>query len=128
VRVQQIMTSELVWVQGDVTVLEATELMRTHEISSILVDRRDPDDTWGIVTLSDVVNKVVETGKDPRKVRVHEITTKPLILVGADFRVEHCAQLMERTQVRRLPVFDGENIIGIVAHSDIVRALLYQHR
>ncbi len=124
---QDIMTRELVWVRGDLTVLEATELMRTHEMSSVLVERRDASDTWGIVTLSDIVNKVVETGRDPRKVRVAEITTKPLVLAGPDFRVEHCAQLMERTRVRRLPIFDGEKIVGIVAHRDIVRALLYAH-
>lgn len=124
-KAKDVMTKELVWVQNDVSVLEATELMRTHGISSILVERRTPNDTWGIVTLSDIVNRVVEAGKDPRSVPVGEITTKPLVIVGPEFQLEHCAQLMERTRVRRLPVFDGEDIVGIIAHRDIVRALLY---
>ena len=123
-KAQDIMTRELVWIRGDVTALEATEFMRTHGISSVLVERRNPEDTWGIVTLSDIVNRVVEPGQDPREVQVHEIMSKPLVIVGPELNVKHCAQLMERTKVRRLPVFDGQEIVGIVAHRDIVRALL----
>ena len=124
-KARDIMTEDLVWILGDVTVLEATEAMRSRKISSVLVERRNPDDTWGIVTLSDVVKRVVEPGRDPREVRVYEIMSKPLVLIGPDLAVEYCAQLMERTDLRRLPVFNGEEIVGIVAHRDIVRALLY---
>jgi CBS domain-containing protein len=124
-RARDIMTKEIIWIQGDSTALEATESMREHGISSLLVDRRSPDDAWGIVTLSDVVKNVVEVGGDPRQARVHEIMTKPLLMIAPGLRVDYCAQLMERTGVRRLPVFDGEKIVGIVTHRDIVRALLY---
>ena len=98
--------------------------MRTHEISSVLVERRDPDDAWGIVTLGDVVKRVVEPGLDPRKVHVHEIMSKPLVLISPDLSLHYCAQLMKRTDMRRLPVFDGKEIVGIVKQKDIVRALL----
>ncbi len=124
-RARDMMTKELVWIQGDDTALEATEAMRSRQISCLLVERRNADDAWGIVTLSDVVQRVIEPGGDPRKVRVNEIMSKPLVLIGPGLRLQYCAQLMERTGVRRLPVFDGERIIGIVTHRDIVRALLY---
>jgi len=125
VKALDIMSRELVWVRGGDTVLEATESMRTNDISSVLVERRDPDDAWGILTLSDVVKRVVEPGLDPRKVRVHEIMSKPLVMIGPDLSVHFCAQLMKRTNMRRLPVFDGKEIIGIVTHKDIVRELLH---
>ena len=121
---QDIMTQDVGWITGDATVFEATERMRKRGISSLLVDRRDPDDAWGIVTLTDVVQKVVEPGLDPREVRVHRIMSKPLVMIRRGLNIRYCAQLMERTRVRRLPVFDGEQIIGIVTHRDIVRALL----
>jgi CBS domain-containing protein len=124
-KAHDIMTEDLVWIRGDASVLEATEAMRSRKISSALVERRNPDDTWGIVTLSDVVKRVVDPGRDPREVRVYEIMSKPLVLIGPDLAVEYCAQLMERTDLRRLPVFNGQEIVGIVAHRDIVRALLY---
>lgn len=123
-RARDIMTKDVGWIRGDATVFEATERMRARNISSLMVERRDPDDAWGIVTRSDVVQKVVEPGRDPREVRVHEIMSKPLILISPGLSMRFCAQLMERTGVRRLPVFDGESIVGIVTHGDVVRALL----
>lgn len=124
-KASEMMTKELVWINGDATALEASDRMGSHKISCLLVERRSSDDAWGIVTLSDIVQKVVEPAGDPRNVRVHEIMSKPLVLIGPGLRLPYCAQLMERTGVRRLPVFDGERIIGIVTHRDIVRALLY---
>ena len=124
-RARDIMTKELAWVRGDNTALEASDTMRSRDISSVLVEPRDSDDTWGILTLSDVVKRVVETGRDPRTVQVHEIMSKPLVLIDPSLSVTYCAQLMERTDVRRLPVFDGEGIVGIVSHRDIVRSLIH---
>lgn len=123
-RARDIMTPGAVWIAGSASAFEATERMRERGISSLLVERRDPDDAWGIVTRTDVVHKVVEPGRDPREVRVYEIMSKPLVLVAPGLAVRYCAQLMERTGVRRLPVFDGEKVVGIVTHGDIVRALL----
>ncbi len=123
-RARDIMTRDVEWIGGEASAYEATERIRTRQISSLLVERRDPDDAWGIVTRSDVVQKVVEPGRDPRQVRVHEIMSKPLVLIAPGLGVRYCAQLMERTGVHRLPVFDGEKIVGIVTHGDIVRALL----
>ncbi len=123
-RARDIMTRDAEWIAGSASAFEATERMRERGVSSLLVERRDPDDAWGIVTRSDVVQKVVEPGRDPREVRVYEIMSKPLVLVAPGLGVRYCAQLMEQTGVRRLPVFDGEKIVGIVTHGDIVRALL----
>lgn len=125
-RTRDVMTRDVAWVASDRSVFEAAEQMRTRKISSLLVERRDQDDAWGIVTRTDVVQKVVEAGRDPRKVQVHEIMTKPLVLVSPGLHIRYCAQLMERTGVRRLPVFDGETIVGIVSHGDLIRALLAQ--
>jgi len=125
-KARDIMSKELVWVRGEDTTLDASETMRIHGTSSALVERRDSDDAWGIVTLTDIVRGVMEPGQDPRKVRVHEIMSKPIVLIGPDLGVHFCAQLMKRTDIRRLPVFDGKDIIGIVTHKDIVRALLQE--
>lgn len=123
-RARDVMAANVEWIRGEATVFEATERMSSRGISSLLVERRAPDDAWGIVTRTDVVQKVVEPGRDPREVRVHEIMSKPLVLISPGLGLRYCAQLMERTGVRRLPVFDGQTIVGIVTHGDIVRALL----
>ena len=70
-RARDIMTRDVEWIGGDTTAYEATECMRGRQISSLLVERRDPDDAWGIVTRTDVVQEVVEPGRDLRQVPVH---------------------------------------------------------
>jgi predicted transcriptional regulator len=118
-----VMTKKVVYIDGTKSVLEAIKMMRSKKVSSLIVNRRAQDDAWGIVTRKDVVHKVVDPGKDPGKVKVHEIMTKPLILVSPGFPLKYCARLFSNSGIRRAPVFDGKEIIGIISNTDIFNAI-----
>lgn len=118
-----VMTKEVVYVEGNATVAEAIQLMREKKVSSLIVNRRSHDDAWGIVTRKDVVNKIVDPGKDPREVKVHEIMSKPLITVSPGLALKYCARLMHKAGVRRAVVFDGKEIVGILSNTDIFNAI-----
>jgi len=118
-----VMTKEVVTISGSATVADAVRLMRERKVSSLLVERRSQEDAWGIVTRKDVVNKVVDPGKDPAEVQVHEIMTKPLIMVSPGLALKYCARLFHATGIRRAPVFDGKEIIGILSNTDIFNAI-----
>ena len=92
-------------------------------VSSLVVNRRGHEDAWGIVTRKDIVSKVVDPGKDPKGVRVHEIMSKPLITVSPGLALKYCARLFHRSGVRRAPVFDGRDIVGIISNTDIFNAI-----
>jgi CBS domain-containing protein len=97
--------------------------MREKEVSCLIVNRRGPEDAWGIMTRKDVVNKVADPGKDPCEVKVFEIMSKPLITVSPGLALKYCARLFNHTGIRRAPVFDGKEIVGILSNTDIFRAI-----
>ena len=75
--VADVMTEDVVFIDGEETVANAIRLMREKGISSLVVNRRTHEDAWGIMTRKDVVNKVVDPGRDPEGVKVFEIMSKP---------------------------------------------------
>lgn len=120
---REVMTTDVEYIDGAATAATAIRLMREKQVSSLLVNRRDRDDAWGIVTRKDVVNKIVDPGKDPKEVKVFEIMTKPLITVSPGLTLKYCARLFHSAGIRRAPVFDGRQIIGILSNTDIFDAV-----
>ncbi len=122
-KAQDVMSEGVVYVDGMQTVAEAVALMREKGVSSLIVQNRSQEDAYGIVTRKDVVNKVVDPGKDPAEVKVFEIMTKPLVMVSPGLALKYCARLMHHAGIRRAPVFDGKNIIGMLSNTDIFNAI-----
>lgn len=118
-----VMTKDVVCINGKETVTNAIRLMREKRVSSLVVNRRGQEDAWGMMTRKDVVQKVVDPGKDPNDVKVFEIMTKPLVMVSPGLTLKYCARLMHHAGIRRAPVFDGKEIIGLLSNTDIFSAI-----
>lgn len=114
-----VMTKHVVDIEPEATVTEAIEKMKQWNVSSLLVQRRSPTDTWGFMSQTDVIEKVVAEGLEPSTVLVRDIMTKPVITVPPNCSLQDCAALMARADIRRVLVFDGQDIVGIVSSSDI---------
>jgi len=122
-KASDVMTKEVISIEGTATVADAVRLMRERKVSSVFVNRRGQEDAWGIVTRKDVVCKVADPGKDPAEVKVFEIMSKPLITVSPGLALKYCARLFNSAGIRRAPVFDGKEIIGILSNTDIFNAI-----
>jgi CBS domain-containing protein len=118
-RAIDIMTKDVPLVKGSAPVAEAIKLMRLKGLGALIVDIRDPDDAYGIVTQTDIVYKVVAYGKDPNKMRIYEIMTKPCITVNPDLGVEYVARLFANTGIRVAPVIQGK-LLGMVTLTNIL--------
>lgn len=118
-KAQDIMTKEVVTIRGSATVAEAVDKMNDLCLRALVVERRHEQDSYGIVTESDIVYKVVSYGKDPKQVRVYEIMSKPCIVVNPDLGVEYVARLFANTGIRRAPVIK-DKLIGIISVTDII--------
>ncbi len=118
-RAIDIMTTDVPLVKGSAPVAEAIKLMRLKGLGALIVDVRDPDDAYGIITQTDIVYKVVAYGKDPNKMRIHEIMTKPCITVNPDLGVEYVARLFANTGIRVAPVIQG-SLLGMVTLTNIL--------
>jgi CBS domain-containing protein len=117
-----VMTEHVVDIEPDATVAEAIDKMKERKVSSLLVQRKDATDTWGFMSQTDIIEKVVAVGLNPDDVLVREIMTKPVITVPPNCSLQDCAALMARADIRRVLVFDGQDIVGIVSSSDIFTA------
>lgn len=119
-RARDIMTKDVVMVDGTATVAEAVALMKERRVRALMVDRRSEDDAYGIVTQRDIVYKVVAERGDPKKVKIHEVMTKPLVVINPDLDVVYVARLMAQQRLSRAPVLFEQQLQGVISVTDII--------
>ena len=90
-KVSDVMNKNVATIDGKETVAGAIAMMRQKKVSSLVVNRRTHEDAWGIVTRKDIVSKVVDPGKDPKSVKVHEIMTKPVVMVSPGLTLKYAS-------------------------------------
>lgn len=120
--VGEIMTRKVISVASGETVAAAMHLMHHQGITSILVE---PDESgeWGIMTMRDVLKKIVSVDRSPEEVTVGSITTRPLIYVPPDMSLRDCSKLMIETNIRRAVVREHGRPVGIVSDTDIFQVV-----
>jgi CBS domain-containing protein len=118
-KVADIMSKKVITIRGFATVASAVKLMRDNSLSSLIVDRLDESDSYGIVTKTDIIYKVAAKGHDPEQVRVCEIMTKPCIVVNPDLSTKSVAQLFANTGIRRAPII-RDKLVGIISTTDLL--------
>jgi CBS domain-containing protein len=107
-------------VDGKVTVMEALNKMRYVETKALIVEKRNDNDEYGIVVLSDIARHVLAKDRSPHRVNIYEIMSKPVVSVRADMDIRYCARLFEQLGLTRVPVIENERIIGMVSFTDMV--------
>lgn len=118
-KASDIMTKEVVTIRGSATIADAVSLMKEKGLRALIVDRRHDQDAYGIITEVDIVYQVTAYGKDPKRIRICDVMTKPCIVVNPDLGVEYVARLFAHTGIRRAPVIKGE-LLGIISVTDIL--------
>ena len=119
-KARDIMTTEVVTVDGSATVAEAVRLMKEKGVRALIVERRSDDDAYGIVTQRDIVYSVMAERKDPTKVKIHEVMTKPLVVVNPNLDAVYVARLMAQKGLSRAPVIYEQKLQGVISVTDLV--------
>jgi len=120
IRARDVMREGIVSIDGMATAMEAASKMRSANVSSLLVEKRHADDVWGILVVQDFVKGVIIPGLSSADVNVYEIMTKPVITVPADMDIRYVARLIYRAGIRRAPVEDGVDLIGMISLSSLI--------
>jgi CBS domain-containing protein len=107
-------------VDGMLTVQEALKTMIHVETKSLIVEKRDGNDEYGMVLISDIAKKVLAMDRAPERVNIYEVMSKPVLTVNPDMDIRYCARLFERFGLSRAPVVEHGKVIGIVSHTDMV--------
>ncbi|MBW2574218.1 MAG: CBS domain-containing protein [Deltaproteobacteria bacterium] len=118
-RAKDFMQTDVKTVHKGVTLLAATKMMRDFGLSSLVVEPDDDGDAFGIITRKDIVEAIVMDANGWESLTVDDLMTKPSITTNSSLSISHCYQLMRMVGVRRLPVVDGTNLVGILSNSDI---------
>jgi CBS domain-containing protein len=119
-KVADIMTPDVVTIRNSATVAEAIKRLRRHDIQALIVDRTHEEDAYGIVTVTDIVSKVIAFGQDTRRRRVYEIMNKPCIVLNPDLGIEYAARLLASAGIHSAPVVQ-QSLLGIVSMTDILQ-------
>jgi signal-transduction protein with cAMP-binding, CBS, and nucleotidyltransferase domain len=120
IRVRDVMITDFDMVDGMDTVQIALERMIHVETKSLIVKKRDDNDEYGLVTLSDIARQVLALDRAPGRVNIYEIMTKPALTVSSNMDIRYCARLFGRFELTRAPVVDEREIVGIVSYTDMV--------
>ena len=121
VRVQDVMRHDIDIVDGMTTISDALSQMKNLKNKMLIVDKRNEDDEYGVVRMSDITHHVLARDKSPDRVNVYEIMIKPIITVNASMDIRYCARLFERFKLSRAPVVDKEGkLIGVVSLTRMV--------
>lgn len=116
---QDVMSRTVLTIAPFASVAEATDKMEQNHIHSLLVERVDSRDSYGIITDTDVVRKVLAWNLNPSQIKVREVMSKPIITIPPDCPLTEMAHLMSRYHITHLPVFDGQMLVGMVSSMDI---------
>jgi CBS domain-containing protein len=125
-KIEEVMIKKIESISADAPVYNAIEKMVDKRLRSLLVNPRDDKDVYGVVTVRDIVFKVLGKNLDSSKVRVEEIASKPVICVNRDMDTEHVINLMNKFNIARVFIHEGKEIIGVVSLMDVMAAALIE--
>ncbi|MEJ1298347.1 MAG: CBS domain-containing protein [Candidatus Sedimenticola sp. (ex Thyasira tokunagai)] len=120
IRVRDVMKSNFDRVDGMDTVAAALDKMVHVEAKTLVVNKRNENDEYGLVMLSDIARKVLAKDREPKRINIYEIMSKPVITVDPEMDIRYCARLFARYDLSRAPVTQGGEILGIVSYTDMV--------
>ena len=119
---REIMTPDVSCVGEKETLADAAKKMADLGVGSLPICGED-NRLKGIVTDRDIVVKAIAQGRDPGSVTAGELGQGKPVTIGADDDTAEILRTMSQHKVRRLPVIDGHQLVGIVAVADVARAL-----
>ncbi|MFZ5907831.1 MAG: cyclic nucleotide-binding/CBS domain-containing protein [Nitrospirota bacterium] len=123
-KIEEIMTNKLETIQADASIYDAIERMIDKRIRSLLVKPEDAEDVYGVITVRDIVFKVLAKNLNLNRTKVGEITSKPLVCMSRGMDIEHAVSLMAKFNISRVFVCDGKEISGILSLLDVMSSEL----
>ena len=120
-RAEDAMVKDVVKVGSSTLVDNAVKVMNKNHIGCLIIE--DNGETRGIVTQRDLLKKVLEKAKDPRKLVVSDIMTKKLVVGSPDMEIHEAARLMFKKKIKKLPIVENGKLVGLITLTNIARTV-----
>lgn len=117
---RDIMTGGAECVGVNETLEQAARKMRDLDVGSLPICGED-NRLKGMITDRDIVVRCLADGGDPKSTKAGDLAEGKPVTIGADDTIEEAIRTMQQHQVRRLPVIDGHDLIGMLSQADIAR-------
>jgi CBS domain-containing protein len=117
---REIMTDDAQCARADETLADAARKMRDLGVGALPICGED-DRLKGVLTDRDIVVRCVAEGADPTSTPVSELAEGKPVTIGADDPIDEALRTMIEYGVRRLPVIDGDRLVGMVSQADVAR-------
>jgi CBS domain-containing protein len=122
-KVKDWMIDLLVFIEPDRTVHEALSIMRRRYIHSLLVSKTETNPEYGILTSTDICDKIIADGRHPGTTRVREVMTSPIITVKENMTLQECSRIMQKHHIHHVPVVNDDNeLVGMISATDFLVA------
>jgi CBS domain-containing protein len=119
---REVMTGDAQCIGENDSVLDAAKRLAELGVGAMPICGEDQR-LKGMLTDRDIVVKVLAEGRDPASTKAGELGEGKPVTIGADDSVDEAVQTMKEHKVRRLPVIDGHDLIGIVSQADLARSI-----
>lgn len=116
-KAKEIMTTEVVSVDKDTSIQDAAKKMADTDVGSVIVN--DKDTLVGIITDRDITIRGVAKKDDLKSVSCKEIMTSDVITANSDSNMEEVIGLMSDNQIKRVPIVEKDNVVGMISLRDI---------
>jgi len=126
IRVKDVMKTDFGTIEGVATVADALIKMKTLKTAVLIVNKRNEDDEYGMLTSGDIARHVLAKDRAPDRVNVYEIMNKPVISVHPDMDIRYCSRLFANYNLVRAPVLENKNVVGMVSPNSLVLDGLYK--
>lgn len=120
VKIRKLMVKDVITMPLDASVYEATKTMNKKRIGCVVVAYNGG--IVGILTERDLLERVLEECKDPKETKISDVMTRKVIVGDPDMELVEATKLMFDNQVKKLPVVEGNQLLGLVTLTDIARA------
>jgi|Deesub1362B_J571_1020462.scaffolds.fasta_scaffold00004_25 CBS domain-containing protein len=122
ISVREIMNSPVITANTNDNIIKISKTLRNHNISSVIVvdDKEQP---IGIVTMSDIINKVLALDKNPESVLAKDIMSYPIKYIDANETIQKAIKIFSSHKVSKLGVTYKGKIVGIISVSDVIRVI-----
>jgi CBS domain-containing protein len=126
IRVKDVMKTDFGTIDGVATVADALIKMKSLKTAVLIVNKRNEDDEYGMLTSGDIARHVLAKDRAPDRVNVYEIMSKPVISVHPDMDIRYCSRLFANYNLVRAPVLENNQVIGMVSPNSLVLDGLYK--
>ena len=126
IRVRDVMKTDFGTIDGVATVADALKKMKLLKTAVLIVNKRNENDEYGMLTSGDIARHVLAKDRAPDRVNVYEIMSKPVISVHPDMDIRYCSRLFANYNLVRVPVLEHKKVVGMVSPNSLVLDGMYK--